>query len=172
MMEGGKDLKLLQMQAQDSAVRVSAPLLRVATCLWLASLVAGCGDSSKPATGSQPSAAHLPSCAHVSKAIPLPAGFPTQFPLPCGTAITSHRKGFYGAAVIHGVIPSSSFAGSLAFFMREVPRAGFKLSEADSEPPREGEAGYRGHGYVGRWKIHSIAGCSTALTLDASAAKA
>lgn len=137
--------------------------------------LAGCGSSSSQsrstASSYKPSIAGLPTCTAVRRALPLPASFPQDFPLPSGLVITSSRKGYYNATVIHGVMPSRSFQRSLRFFTGALPRAGFKLTESDSEPPREGEAAYRGNGYVGRWKIHNILGCAKALTVDISATK-
>jgi len=116
----------------------------------------------------KPSAALLPTCAHTGKPIALPVDFPKQFPLPKGSAITGTSKQF-GAVVVNGFVPTKKFATSLTFFMSELPAAGFRIGDHDAEPPREGEGAYVGHGYIGRFKIHSIPGCTSALTFQASA---
>ena len=46
------------------------------------------------------------------------------------------------------------------------PRAGFATIESEAEPPSEAEGVYRGHGYLGRWVVHSLADCPHAVILS------
>ena len=129
----------------------------------------GCGKST-----SQPSyhrsAAKVPACTHAGQAIDLPAGFPKDFPLPPHTAITSHTRSF-GSIIIKGFVPAQSFNAAHSFFLNRLPKAGYDLTDQDSEPPREAEARYSGNGYEGGWRIRLIPGCTGAFTLEASARK-
>lgn len=147
-------------------------------CTSLLPVLAGCGGSSStnsptptPQTVRYDAAlAAIPACAHAGKAVSLPNSFPRAFPFPGGSAITSTSTQF-GATVINGYVPSKNFNTTLQFFMKGLPAAGFRIGDHDAEPPREGEGEYIGHGFVGRFKIRSIAGCSGALTFQASSKK-
>jgi hypothetical protein len=136
--------------------------------IWTCSvlLLSGCGSSAAPTY--HQGDAKVPACAHAGKAIPLPPGFPAGFPIPPHTAITSHTRSF-GAVIIDGFVPASSFDDVQSFFTKKLPDAGYTLSEQDAEPPREAEARYSGKGYEGGWRIRSIFGCSGVFTLEASA---
>lgn len=138
----------------------------VALCLALGGT--GCGSDSPP-TYSRADA-KVPACAHAGKAITLPRGFPASFPFPSHTAITSHTTRF-GAVIVSGFVPASSFDDAQSFFTRKLPDAGYTLSEQDAEPPREAEARYSGKGYEGGWRIRMIMGCPGVFSLEASAAR-
>lgn len=134
-------------------------------------LLAGCGSS---ASGSSalptyaPSAASPPTCAHAGRAIALPRGFPSSFPLPKGTALTSWgRQG--PATVVHGIVPGRSFRDAASFFPREVRNAGFKVVYSEADVPRDAEGSYRGKGYAGRWTLEHITGCPGAIKFAAFA---
>jgi len=112
------------------------------------------------------SAARTPACAQAGRAIALPRSFPAAFPFPPGTAITSNTP--YGGdptkPVIGGVIPSSSFAAVVTFFVTQLPQAGFRLRDGDSEAA-EAESVFVGHGYIGRWRVRGLDTCPSAAIL-------
>src|SRR5437588_50769 len=110
-------------------------LSAIGLCLALG----GCGSgSSAPPTYNRADAT-VPACAHAGKAIALPHGFPSGFPVPAHTAITSHTTRF-GAVVIGGFVPASSFDDAQSFFTKRLPDVGYTLSDQDAEPPHEAEA--------------------------------
>ncbi len=127
----------------------------------------------------RPSDAHVPLCAHAGRAIALPPRFPALFPLPPRTAITvwQAREGGFtvggvvptradGAVLVAGVAPSRDFVSTARFFLDAPPRAGFATIESEAEPPSDAEGVYRGHGYLGRWVMHSLADCPHAVILS------
>ena len=63
-----------------------------------------------------------------------------------------------------GAIVPSNLQTATRFFLRELPEAGFELIGGDAEMD-EAESSYRGLGYQGQWKIHSIIDCPDAVTL-------
>jgi len=96
----------------------------------------------------------------------LPRSFPATFPFPPGAAITSNTP--YGGdptkPVIGGVIPASSFAAAVTFFVTQLPQAGFRLRDGDSEAA-EAESVFVGHGYIGRWRVRGLDTCPSAALL-------
>lgn len=96
----------------------------------------------------------------------MPRSFPSAFPFPPGAAITSNTP--YGGdltkPVIGGVIPASSFAAVVTFFVTQLPRAGFRLRDGDSEAA-EAESVFVGHGYIGRWRVRGLDTCPSAAIL-------
>jgi hypothetical protein len=130
-------------------------------------ITSGCGSDGPPTY--HQADAKVPACAHAGKAIALPHGFPANFPFPPHTALTSHTRSF-GAIIVEGIVPASSFDDAQSFFTKKLPDAGYTLSEQDAEPPREAEARYSGKGYEGGWRIRLILSCPGAFTLQASAA--
>lgn len=112
-----------------------------------------------------PSRARIPACAGGGRAIALPRGFPASFPMPPGTAIIARQyyRGDRRRIVVSGVAPLTVRSG-LIFFQSALPAAGFRLGQGDSEAA-EAESLYKGHGYLGRWKLHAIDGCTIATIL-------
>jgi hypothetical protein len=56
------------------------------------------------------------------------------------------------------------FRTAVEFFMRQLPKAGYKLGEGDAEQD-EAESGFSGHEITGRWKVNGILDCPNAVTL-------
>lgn len=138
-------------------------------------LLAGCGSSAPSSVSQQyvPARAHVPPCTHAARAVRLPAHFPPQFPFPTGTTITRTGPlphGVLGVGV-YGFVPSSTFAGTVHYFPREVAKAGFKVLAVEVDSPHDSEGTYRGHGYAGRWALQSIPGCR-AMHIGVSAVRA
>jgi hypothetical protein len=111
----------------------------------------------------------LPACAEAGPAISLPAEFPSYFPLPPGTAIHASRNTEEGVLVIDGVVPAD-LQTAAAFFLRELPAAGFTLGFGDGELD-EAESAFSGNGYQGQFKVHSILDCPGAVTLKLAITK-
>ena len=103
-------------------------------------------------------------CAAAGVERPLPAEFPSSFPLPPGTRITQGSVSAAGSLFVQGAAPLSA-PEAVAFFRTEPARAGWR-STAQRE--REGagvSAAFRGPGYTGTWTIDEVPGCPAAALL-------
>src|SRR5207249_834487 len=107
--------------------------------------------TSEPSSTGQ-AGAGLPACAKAGTSIPLPSAFPANFPLPPGTEITAQEERSGDRIIITTIVPALDVKGVAEFFERELPKAGFKITEGESEPG-EAEANYEGNGVKGRWKV-------------------
>jgi hypothetical protein len=136
-------------------------LLPIALTATLTLALAGCGSDSKHV---EPV---LPSCAKAGPPVELPAAIPDSFPFPDGTRITSVlTQPDY--VVVDGFVPQR-LKTAAAFFRREVPRAGFELSETEIEED-EADSLYSGHGVSrGSWRVFEIPACPEAVNLTVSA---
>jgi hypothetical protein len=126
--------------------------------------------SSVAPTAGQGNRGAVPACAKADTTIALPDGFPASFPLPPGTVITSKEERSGGRLIINTVVPGLDVKGVAEFFEQALPKAGFQVTEGESEPG-EAEANYAGNGYQGRWKVNAIEGCAGAVTLQILAGK-
>jgi|SRR3954447_13373500 len=105
----------------------------------------------------------LPGCVHPRMAaVALPAAL-AQFPLPRGSVL-DRRQARYGYTIYTGYVPGAINAVR-DFLVGRLPATGFRLGTGDAEAA-EAEAGYRGHGVRGRWKVRTVYGCPGALTLQ------
>jgi len=133
-------------------------------------VLSGCGGSSSTSYQYDPTAASIAACAHAGKAIPLPKSFPSAFPFPNGTDITSSGplpQGVKGVQ-INGFVPSSGFVDTVLFFKNQVKAAGFKLLDSQADAPNDSEGTYLGHGHSGTWQLRSLPGCKDAMHFAAS----
>lgn len=146
-------------------------LKTAAVCLVLTMLVCGCGSSAGQMPATRPAAAGvptsgtpaaIPACAQATSAIERPSEFAPTLPLPPGTRITSQETRGGGRTVIKGVIPSD-FPTAVKFFEQELPKAGFRLFEGESERGIEAESNYEGNGYQGRWVLRALPDCPALL---------
>lgn len=92
-----------------------------------------------------------------AKKIKPPAGFPSTFPLPPGTTLTSSSNRGSGGIVITGVT-STPFKTVLAALQKGLPRKGFTATEGEVEP-HDAESNWSSATYVGRWAIREIPQC-------------
>jgi hypothetical protein len=92
----------------------------------------------------------------------MPAEFPSVFPLPPGTVVTSVEVRS-GTMILGGVVPADLKAAT-AYFVEALPAKGFPLGPGDSEAG-ESESLFTGHGYRGRWRLNGILDCPGAVTL-------
>jgi hypothetical protein len=104
----------------------------------------------------------LPPCVHARAHVAVPAAL-AQFPLPAGTVL-DRGQARYGYAIYSGYVPGGINAVR-DFLVSRLPAAGYRLGAGDSESA-EAEAGYRGHGVRGRWKVRAVYGCPGALTIQ------
>lgn len=146
--------------------------------LLAAALLAGCGSSvaKERLPTYSPGLAHVPACAHAGPPIGLPIRapqrFPPHFPFPDGTDLVRTAPllhGVHGVGV-YGYIPSASFARTVHFFPRELPKAGFRVLAVEIDSPHDSEGTYQGRGYQGRWALQSIPGCK-AMHIGVSAVR-
>lgn len=132
--------------------------------LLLYPLVAACGRATTTAANVGAGPSSVPSgCAAPPGSIAPPAELPSSFPLPAGTVFTAKEDANRGRVVIDGFAPVSLEEG-IAFFARELPRAGFGQRDSDGEE-NEAEATFEGHGVIGRWRLRRVAGCSSGVTI-------
>jgi hypothetical protein len=140
--------------------RRSYTLLLVLAAVLL--LITACVRKDSPDTLNT-SAPTLPPCAQAGPAVSLPSEFPTNFPLPPGTMITSSQRSQKGVLVVSGFIPME-FKNTVAFFQSKLPAAGYQLLKGDAEMD-EAESTFSGQGFQGKWKVQGILNCSGAVTL-------
>jgi hypothetical protein len=138
---------------------ISVTLLAV---MW----AAGCSSKAPPVVTPGPS---LPPCAGAGSPVALPPEFPSSFPLPPGTVITSNQRTERGAITVSGFAPMQ-FKDAVIFFQSKLPTAGYKPLEGDAEMD-EAESTFSGHGYNGKWKVNGILNCPGAVTLGVSFSK-
>ena len=147
--------------------RILPRWLAVVLMATLASVNGGCGSSKAPSVVTPgPS---LPPCAGTGSTVALPPDFPSGFPLPPGTVITSNQRAVSGAIIVSGFAPMT-FKDTVAFFQSKLPAAGYTLLEGDAEMD-EAESTFSGHGYHGKWKVNGILNCPGAVTLGVSLSK-
>ena len=137
--------------------RVAFRLAVAAAVTCVVAAGGGCGGES----GSS-----LPGCARHGPAVTPPAPFPGSFPLPDGTVLTSYRHGAGGFLIVEGVQPLG-LQEAARFLVRELPLAGYRLGEGDSEGD-EAETDFSGHGLAGRVKVRALQDCEEATTIAIS----
>lgn len=103
----------------------------------------------------------IANCRPAVRALSRPADLPDDFPLPRGTVITDVQRPTVAGGppfmYIWGQAPLSLRAAS-GFFVRELRRLGFFITQADAEPGEE-EARFNRNGRRGGWKVNSLLGC-------------
>lgn len=135
------------------------PALASAPLLAVCALVAGCGDAARQAIPSGKAA-----CAQGEGSAKPPADFPAAFPLPRGTVINATRPLAGGFSVLEARVPGE-IEGVRDSMKEQLPKEGFALGEGDAEE-QEAETDFSGHGISGHLKLHTIAECPGALTLE------
>ncbi len=88
----------------------------------------------------------------------LPAGVPSDFPLPPGTRVTSASSLTETQHVVGGAIPGD-LQDAAGFFDRALPERGYQVGVGDAEGG-EAEAPFTGHGFRGRWRVNEIPDCA------------
>jgi len=139
-------------------------VLALAAALALSGAACGGSDGGAPAAGVDDAPRSLPACANASAGVSLPEGFPTDFPLPSGTVLTSAESPFAGQLVLIGAVPGD-LQEAEAFFNDALPDRGYRVGIGDAEGT-ESEAPFTGNGYRGKWRVNGIPDCDAVrLTL-------
>jgi hypothetical protein len=105
----------------------------------------------------------LPRCARPAHTIKPPAPFPRAFPLPDGTVFSTVAR-YPKLIVVGGRVPLD-LVPAARFFVRELPRKGFRLGRGESEQGFEAESDFAGHGTFGRFKVRVLPACRGAVLL-------
>ena len=153
--------------------RAAAAVLTLTT----AAALAGCGGSSGESASDKQAEKQLQTgsskapdfvCADKATRTALPAKFPAGFPLPTGSVVIGSEERSAGRVIVYAVSPRDVKA-TLAD-MQKVPDAGYSLKEGEVEE-RDAESNWEGNGYVGRWAIREIDGCSGQTSVTVLAQK-
>jgi hypothetical protein len=105
----------------------------------------------------------LPKCARPAHAVEPPSPFPRAFPLPDGTVFSTVAH--YPKLIVVGGRAPLDLVPAARFFVRELPRNGFRLGAGDSEQGFEAESAFAGHGTSGRFKVRVLPACRGAVLL-------
>jgi len=110
-----------------------------------------------------------PKCVLPARAIDPPAPFPRAFPLPKGTMFSTFAR--YPNVIVVTGRTSLELLPATRFLVFALPRRSFRLGPGESEPGFETEAGFTGHGIVGRFKVRRLPRCRGAALLIVSIAR-
>ena len=138
----------------------------------LAAALSGCSsgkadpDADAGAGALQPAST---ACAKDAIAKPLPTGFPTDFPLPAGTVVTTAEDRGSGGLVIEGVT-ASAFTDVLHGLQTSLPAKGFTPANGETEP-HDAESDWSSATYTGRWAIRELTQCGGQTAVSVVARK-
>jgi len=148
-------------------------LTRAAALATALVLVAGCeSDAEKAKEKDQAklkASASSAVCAKDAKAVQLPAGFPTAFPLPAGMVVTSAEDRGTGGLVVQGVA-ATAFKDVLKALQADLPAKGFTPKNGETEP-RDAESDWSSTDYDGRWAIRELSQCGDQTLVSVVARK-
>jgi hypothetical protein len=148
-------------------------LIRAAAAATTLIVIAGCeSDAEKAKEKDQAklkASASTAVCAKDAKAVPLPAGFPTTFPLPAGMVVTSAEDRAGSGLVIAGV-SATAFKDVLKGLQTQLPAKGFTPKNGETEP-RDAESDWSSADYDGRWAIRELAQCGNQTLVSVVARK-
>jgi hypothetical protein len=134
-------------------------------CRGAALLVVSISRAGPPIPDTSPVRGSLPPCAGAGRSVA--SGLPASFPMLKETVIRArHKQVIAGHAFdfVSAVAPGS-IDDAAKFIRTKLPRAGYRLAEADREST-EAEAAFVGHGIQGRVRFHTLLGCPAVLTVD------
>jgi hypothetical protein len=135
------------------------PAVKPAPFLLALFLLASCGgERSKGSVGGA-----LPGCVKAGESIAMPKEL-ESVPLPNGSVIDGTREDAAGNTIFQGYVPGD-VRGARDYFEANLPQAGYEVGEGDSED-HEAEMEFDGHGTEARLKVHDVATCDGALTLE------
>jgi hypothetical protein len=123
--------------------------------------------STTPTTPTTPASGVMPACAGARADGGVASGLPPSFPLPAGTVVRSSRQQTIRGTSFHFVtaLAPATIDGAARFILHKLPKAGYRLAEADRET-NEAEAAFAGHDVQGRIRFHTLLACTGALTVD------
>jgi len=101
--------------------------------------------------------------------VPKDGSFPTDWPFPPDTVVTSTEKVPGGGLAVTAQV-GSTFEEVLPFMQHDLEDAGFVATEGEAEHD-DAEATWTGGGYSGTWAIKSSASCEGTTLLQMAAAK-
>ena len=139
--------------------------MSVVLAIPIAVVVGGCSGASAPG----PSAA-WPSCAAPAEAITIPTAFDPTIPLPADLRVATAREAPDGGIELTA-LARGSLADIAAFFSRNLPAAGFAVSEGESGAT-EAEATFSGPTSTGRLVARPMSDCQGVVELSISATSA
>jgi hypothetical protein len=130
-------------------------------------LLSGCGDSES----GEDDAAETPSCMESLTPTPVPedGSFPTEWPFPPGTVVTSADEVPGGGVAVSAQI-GAEFEEVLPFMQEDLEDAGFVATQGEAESD-DAEATWTGGGYAGSWAIRSSDTCEGTTLLQVAAVK-
>jgi hypothetical protein len=137
---------------------VGLAALVAALALGLAACGGDDGDGASAATST------VPICTAKAPGADRPDGFPADLPLPAAFVVTGSEQRSEGRVVLDGVA-TDDFETTLHFLQRELPKAGYRLTEGEVEE-HDAESNFSGHGLRGRWAIRVADGCRDRTTLE------
>jgi hypothetical protein len=135
-------------------------LVALVAALALPLVACGGDDGDGPAA----SGSTIPPCTAKAPGVDRPDGFPDDLPLPSSFIATGAESRSGGRLVVDGVA-TDSFETTLHFLQRELPKAGYRLTEGEVEE-HDAESNFSGHGLRGRWAIRVADGCPDRTTLE------
>jgi hypothetical protein len=135
------------------------PAVKPAPFLLALFVFASCGgEGSKGSVGGA-----LPGCVSAGEPIAMPKEL-ESVPLPNGSVIDGTRQDAAGNTIFQGYVPGD-VRGAKSYFEANLPQAGYEVGEGDSED-HEADLEFGGHGIEARLKVHDVATCDGALTLE------
>ncbi len=93
-----------------------------------------------------------------AKQVSVPAGFPSDFPLPPGTILYATDDRGQDGIVVTGVT-ATAFKAVLSSLQTGLPAHGYTPEEGETEP-HDAESNWHSAGYDGRWAIREIPQCA------------
>jgi hypothetical protein len=132
----------------------------------VAALLAAVGGISALTHDSKEHTFVLPTCVLPQHTIDPPDPFPRALPLPKGTAFSTLAR-YPNVIVVTGRTPLELLPAT-RFLVFQLPRKSFRIGPGESEPGFEAEAGFTGHGIVGRFKVRALPRCRGAALLVVS----
>jgi hypothetical protein len=104
------------------------------------------------------------------RVVALPQGFPAAFPLPPNTVVIGSEQRSENRVIVTA-ISADSEKEVLSFLQKELPQAGYTLSNGEVESG-DAESDWTATGWHGRWAIREIPGCDRDTVITVLAAPA
>lgn len=140
-------------------LRRTAALGAAACCVLTFS---ACSSKDKDADADQGSPVNVASavCAKdaAAKQVSVPAGFPSDFPMPPGTILYAVDNRGQDGIVVTGVT-ATDFKSVLSSLQTGLPAHGYTPEEGETEP-HDAESNWHSASYDGRWAIREIPQCA------------
>lgn len=109
-------------------------------------------------------------CADRAVAVPLPAGFPSDLPLPKAAVVTGTQERS-GHRLVVTAVSAAGFRPTLTFLQQRLPAAGYRLEDGEVEE-RDAESDFASAAVRGRWSVRELDGCGGDVVLTVLTAPA